>query len=173
MQAAIDPVYVLNKLGLTPGMSVSRAITKVGMDISESSDQLQAANKIISSLGSKPVANTIAANIIAKALIEQAVIFGEQYTPTVATEIAAAKLKKIEKTMPYVFAGTDEAKPDAQGNVSRPRKAAPVVNDKKERARVIFEREKGKELGTIAKLIAVELEITYANAYYYVSRVFK
>jgi len=36
----------------------------------------------------------------------------------------------------------------------------------------IFEANKDKGNGEIAKLIATELEITYANAYYYVTRVF-
>lgn len=50
---------------------------------------------------------------------------------------------------------------------------APRVNDKKEAARRIFDANKGKGNGEIAKLISTELEITYANAYYYVTRVFK
>jgi hypothetical protein len=50
---------------------------------------------------------------------------------------------------------------------------APKVNDKKEAARRIFDANQGKGNGEIAKLISAELEITYANAYYYVTRVFK
>ena len=44
--------------------------------------------------------------------------------------------------------------------------------DKKVRARVVFDREQGKSSGQIAKVISTELGISYANAYYYVSRVF-
>lgn len=50
---------------------------------------------------------------------------------------------------------------------------APRVNDKKEAARRIFDANRDKGNGEIAKLISSELEITYANAYYYVTRVFK
>ena len=77
----IDSVYVLGKLGLKPGMSVTRAITAIGMRINDSTDQLKAANKIIISLGAKPVSNAAVADVIAKALIEQAVVRGEHYNP--------------------------------------------------------------------------------------------
>jgi hypothetical protein len=49
----------------------------------------------------------------------------------------------------------------------------PKTNDKKVAAQKIFESNKDKGNGEIAKLIASELEITYANAYYYVTRVFR
>jgi hypothetical protein len=49
----------------------------------------------------------------------------------------------------------------------------PKVNDKKVAAQFIFDANKDKSNGFIARLIEKELEITYANAYYYVTRVFK
>ncbi len=49
----------------------------------------------------------------------------------------------------------------------------PRVNDKKLAAQKLFEANKDKGNGEIATLISKELEITYANAYYYVTRVFK
>jgi hypothetical protein len=49
----------------------------------------------------------------------------------------------------------------------------PKTNDKKVAAQRLFEANKDKGNGEIAKMIASELEITYANAYYYVTRVFK
>lgn len=49
----------------------------------------------------------------------------------------------------------------------------PKVNDKKVAAQRLFESNKDKGNGAIAKLISAELEITYANAYYYVTRVFR
>lgn len=48
----------------------------------------------------------------------------------------------------------------------------PKLNTKKQAALQIFEANKDKGNGQIAKLISTELEITYANAYYYVTRVF-
>jgi len=49
----------------------------------------------------------------------------------------------------------------------------PKVNDKKVAALRLFEAHPDKNNGAIARMIAAELEITYANAYYYVTRVFK
>jgi hypothetical protein len=49
----------------------------------------------------------------------------------------------------------------------------PKVNDKKVAALRLFEAHPDKNNGAIARMIATELEITYANAYYYVTRVFK
>lgn len=164
-----DPVYALEKLGLQPSMSVSRAISKIGLDISESNDPLRAANKIITALNGLPVANPIHADIIAKALIEQAVIFGDSYSAEKAMAVANEKYDKIKRTMPYVFAGSSED-PTPKRNVEVKEKRG---GDKKVRALEIFNREKGKPNGEIAKMIAAELEITYANAYYYVTRVFK
>jgi hypothetical protein len=51
-------------------------------------------------------------------------------------------------------------------------KVAPV-NNKKDAALTIYQANPDKNNGAIARLIAAELEITYANAYYYVTRVFK
>lgn len=163
----IDAVYALNKMGLEPRMSVSRAIIKVGMDIADSGDPLRASNKIIVALGAKPYSKPIQAEIIAKALIEQAVLFGENYDAEKALDIALAKYDKIERTMPYVFAGTEESK--TPSNVEPKAKRG---GDKKDRALEIYNREAGKSGTEIAKIIAAEIDITYANAYYYVSRVF-
>lgn len=49
----------------------------------------------------------------------------------------------------------------------------PKTNDKKVAAKSIFDANKDKGNGEIAQLISKELEITYANAYYYVTRAFK
>ena len=57
--------------------------------------------------------------------------------------------------------------------VAKPKaEKAPRSNDKKAAALKLFEANKEKGNGEIAKLISTELEITYANAYYYVTRVF-
>lgn len=167
MKTNFDPVYVLGKLGLRPGMSVTRAITSIGMTISDSSDPLKAANKIIISLGAKPVSNAAYADVIAKGLIEQAVVKGADYNAEDAFVIANGKFQKIMEKMPYVFA-TDES-----GNLASGKKGK-ATNDKKTAALDIFNRESGKGLTNtaIAEIIAKELDISLANAQYYVSRVF-
>lgn len=173
----IDAVYALNKLGLQPGMSVSRAISLIGTKIDDSSDPLRAANKIITSFGAQPVSNTIMANILAKALIEQAVLSGSSYDVEKSIAVASEKYLKIERTMPYVFAGSGEGSTPVLNKPVRAgggKKSSGKTNDKKTQALEIYNRESGKGLtGTaIAKIIAEELEITVANAQYYVTRVF-
>jgi len=157
----IDSEYVLGKLGLRSGMSVTRAITAVGIRISDSSDQLKAANKIIISLGAKPVSNVALADVLAKGLVEQAVLRGAEYVPEDALVVATAKYDRLMATMPYVFSTEDKTSGGA-------------VNDKKAMALEIFNRETGKGLTNtaIAEIIATELEISLANAQYYVTRVF-
>jgi hypothetical protein len=70
-----------------------------------------------------------------------------------------------------------QAEASAEVVVEKAKKVAkdktPRTNDKKDAARKIFDANQGKGKGEIARLIAAELEITYANAYYYVTRVFK
>ena len=157
----IDSEYVLSKLGLRSGMSVTRAITAIGIRISDSSDQLKAANKIIISLGAKPVSNVALADVLAKGMVEQAVLRGAEYVPEEAFKIATAKYDRLMAMMPYVFS-TDDKTTGGQ------------VNDKKVMALEIFNRESGKGLTNtaIAEIIATELEISLANAQYYVTRVF-
>lgn len=163
----MDAVYVLDRLGMQAGMSVTRAINHLNLLLSDSSDPHSMTNKIIVSLGAKPVSNTKHADVIAKALLEQAIIFGKSYNPETALAIANAKLLKIQQTMPYVFASDDDRQ-TLNGSSTQSKRG----NDKKTAAHEIFLREAGKTKGEIATIIAKEIDITYANAYYYVSRVF-
>lgn len=164
----VNVVAALKKLDLQPGMSVTRAISKIGLDILESSNQLEAANRIIIMFGGTPVSKPVQADIIAKSLVECAINNSEYYLPEDAMVVALRKYHKIEKTMPYVFAGTTETQSPLREGTAKP----PKVNDIKTLALDIYNREKGKTSAEIAKIIAVELDITFANAYYYVGRVF-
>jgi len=164
----IDAPAALKKLNLQPGMSVIRAISKIGLEISESSNQLEAANRIITLFGGTPVSKPVQADIIAKSLVEYAVTNSEYYMADEAMVVALGIYRKIEKTMPYVFAGTTETQSAPREGAAKP----PKVNDVKALALEIYNREKGKSGSEIAKVIAAELDITFANAYYYVGRVF-
>ena len=164
----IDAVSALRKIGLQPGMSVTRAISKIGLDIGESSNQLEAANRIIVMFGGIPMPKPIHADIIAKALIEQAVVLGANYKADEAMVIANDKFSKVERTMPYVFAGSAEETQSTRPSSAKEKKSGGT----KDQALAIFNREKGKTNNEIAKIIAAELDITFANAYYYVGRVF-
>lgn len=161
---------VLKKLGIDPSMSVHRAIHEVGIIVNDAPNRLQEANKIIQSLGAPRVLREERiAEIVAKGLVEQAVIDPMNFDPEKAMAIANQKYEKILSLYPYVL------KHDVKvPSPSKPgKRASRKNNDKKARAEELFNANKEKSNGDIAKLISTELEITYANAYYYVSRVFK
>jgi hypothetical protein len=172
MTAVINAKQVLKTYGIKEG-SVVRAIQQVGEDIGLSSDPLSYANSIISDLGGTDQYDLASARIIAKALVEQAMT-QEEYDRPEAVVIADTKLDKIRKTMPYVFAESEAAADQISSTTtSRVKIKSVKTNDKKPKAKAIFDANKDKTNGEIAQMIAAELEITYANAYYYVSRVFK
>lgn len=85
--------------------------------------------------------------------------------PKVPASAAPSKGKRVAK------ASRPEGVPE--GVDSEQSASAGRSNDKKAAALRVFEANRGKGQGEIARLIAAELEITYANAYYYVTRVFK
>ena len=98
-----------------------------------------------------------------------------------AFEAWNAYLTDKEKRVQKEFKATCDAtlakiqdKPAKVKAVKAPKepKVAPV-NDKKDAALTIYQANPDKNNGAVARLIAAELEITYANAYYYVTRVFK
>ena len=74
-----------------------------------------------------------------------------------------ASTKKAEVVKPVKVKAVKPAAPPKEAK----------VNDKKVAAQRLFDANKDKNSGAIARLISAELEITYANAYYYVTRVFK
>lgn len=168
MTQVIDAKEVLQKYGIKEG-SVVKAIQQVGEDIGLSSDPLAYANCIISDLGGDDQYDLASARILAKALVEQAII-QPSYNPESASKTADGKLSKIKVEMPYVFNSEDSVAPSSfKPKISKSSKS----NDKKPKAKAIFDANKDKTNGEIAQMIASDLKITYANAYYYVSRVFK
>lgn len=158
-----------------------RAIQRAQEIISKANDPLAAANKIITAFGCTAVIDPNQARILAKGLAEQVVTQGLDYDPVKAMKIVAERYIKIERTMPWLFAGTAENKTPVTGiqvgsstshkKVAKPKRGG----DKKERALVIFNTYAGKNIADsdVAKDIAKQLDITFANAYYYVTRVFK
>lgn len=163
----VDVRSVFKSCGIKPDASINRNIQNVGTRISESSNPHAESNDIIKRLGGTYCIDPAEAPVIAKVMVEQAIIFTQQqreYDPDEAMKNAKVKVADMKAKHPYLFVmkensmTTDTAKP---------------VNDKKARALAIFEANRGKKASDVAKLIQVELGITFANAYYYVSRVFK
>lgn len=163
--STVDAKQVLNDYGIKTS-SVGGAIKQIGDVIDDSRDPLSLSNSIINQLGGIDQYDLVSAKILAKALIEQAMV-QDPYDSDKATKAAEGKLEKIRKDMPYVF-----AKPEEE-SASAPTAKQSAIVDKKARAQEIFNANKTLTNGEIAKLIQDDLKITYANAYYYVSRVFK
>lgn len=104
----------------------------------------------------------------------------EATSTTPATPRALSDMVSLITDGPKVPASAAPSKGKRVAKASRPEGAdseqsasAGRSNDKKAAALRVFEANRGKGQGEIARLIAAELEITYANAYYYVTRVFK
>lgn len=165
----VDVQSVFKKYSIDPSDSIHRTIQGVGVHISEASDPLVKSNQIICKLGGTPVLDPIEAPIVAKSMVEQAVLFTLQrreFDPKQAMDLAKIKVADMKVKHPYLFV----MKESSMEAVAKPNKRG---GDKKARALEIFEANRGKKASDVAKLIQVELGITFANAYYYVSRVFK
>lgn len=164
--STVDAKQVLLDYGIKTS-SVGGAIKQIGDTIDDSRDPLALSNSIINQLGGIDQYDLVSAKILAKALIEQAMV-QDPYDTEEATKAADGKLEKIRKDMPYVFTKAEE-----EADSQPIKQQSSSSNDKKAKAEIIFKANKQLSNGDIAKLIQKELNITYANAYYYVSRVFK
>jgi hypothetical protein len=151
---------LLRKNDIPFNQTVHHAIARTGDVIDNAGYPLGKANFLIKQLGGQEVDNIVVAKLLAKSLIEQVYIQKDDYNGEVAITVAKAKVDKILHNSPYIL------------QTSEPVSTTPI-SDKKAAARAIFDRMQGSTSGEIAKVIQNELKITYANAYYYVSRVFK
>jgi hypothetical protein len=165
----VDVQSVFKKYKIDPSRSINRLIQDVSVSISESSDPLVYSNHIINHLGCKPFLNAHDASIIAKCLIQTAVQKGKEYDPAEALADAEKKLANLRENHPYLFVMKESSTMEATATTS----AAKRGGDKKAKALAIFEANRDKKASDVAKLIQMDLGITFANAYYYVSRVFK
>jgi hypothetical protein len=152
---------LLRKNDIPYNQTVHHAIARTGDVIDNAGYPLEKANFLIKQLGGQEVDNIVIAKLMAKSLIEQVYIQKDDYKGELAIVVAKAKVDKILHNSPYIL------------QTSEPVSTSAPVSDKKAAARAIFDRMQGSPSGQIAKAIQTELQITYANAYYYVSRVFK
>lgn len=174
-------VLSMKTMGFNPHGSAVVAVQRVQEIFEDAKDELASMNRIITTLGCTAVLHTVQARILAKTLTQEFVLRGGLYEAEEAMKVAAAKYIDMEKTMPFLFiaseGGVTPITKTAVGGGTRVAKVqkAKRGGDKKERALVIFNTYAGKETADsdIAKDIAKQLEITFANAYYYVTRVFK
>lgn len=166
--------------------SVNRALSSFNLKLEDDRQRKQTiCNRLIKELGCAPIDHPVDAETFAKTLIEQVILKGEDYVPAEAAIAAAARVEKIKQRMPELYAGIEVEvvglTPDEVKFAGEKKKTAKKAkragkgeaNDKKAAAHEIYLKHKDKSAGDIARLIAADLKITYANAYYYVSRVFK
>lgn len=162
----MNVTQVLTKHNIPVDLTLHHALHKCNQIFQNSSNYIEAANVIITDLGAQPIDDPVRAKLTAKALVEQAFLNRDNFTPE-AIQQAIVKADKIHAALPTLFSAR------ANATAEQP-KAKPVRdNDKKAKALVIYNDHKhNKSAGEIAKMIATKLDITYSNAYYYVSRVF-
>lgn len=169
-----DAVAIVESLGIDTSGSKHTAIKLTGEYISEAGDKLAAANNIIKGLGGNEQSTELAADIVAKCLVERVIEQGAAFDSKNAQEYADKKLEKLMKKMPELkkaeAAEVPAVTPSGRANKNN--------NEKKAAALAIYtamtspDSERHSQ-SAIAKEIAAKLEITFANAFYYVNRVFK
>lgn len=168
---------ILEEIGIKPELGPHRAVYDTGRIVYDSSNYGSAANKIITSLGGKSIPDDRRAVYFSQALVEQAVMNPIDFDPIKANAAATDRCEKLFKDLPWLIAKSEKVKPAKEvitkSGKPRAERSNPKDNQKKELAKAIFDSNKDKSNGEIAKLIQAELNITYANAYYYTSRVFK
>lgn len=177
-QPQIDAIAVLKSLGISMERSVFRAIMRVTQLLDESTSRLNTANRIIMRLGCSPQKDDKHAELIAKALVEQAWRSGSVYDPVQAIQIAQQKYEKLFRENHFIFVGTTQEPVDPETGESRMiQKRAKksndteAPNDKEIAIRDIYTRLKGTmSNNAIAKQIASELDLTVANVSYYITR---
>jgi len=179
---SINVQAALKEIDVDPRKGVIRAIQMVGQNIRESSDPMGYANAVITSLGGVDQYDFPTARIMAKALVEKAVS-GDKYIPEEAVKYAEDKIEALRSDVKTAFLFAEDKKDvfvDPETGEQKPAKQkgrkSQVMSDgksKKEAALAICKQNSSLENAALAGMIQKELKITYANAYYYSSRVFK
>ena len=90
----------------------------------------------------------------------------------VAFQYAESKVEQLEKTSPFLFVET-VTNPETGEQVEPKKKGRKSAGNKKELALKMCDDNSKLENGPLAGMIAKNLSISYANAFYYVSRVWK
>ena len=168
----MDPVALIESLGIDPDGSPNRAMTVVGEYIDQSHDRQLAANTILMGLTGRRESTVIEADLVARYLVRRVMEDKEAFDRESAYTWARHKAQELLKKRPELLHFNEpEADPNAPTTTASGR-ANRSNNQKKAAAEVIYNDMIGKPAGEIASAIAKELDISYANAYYYVSRVF-
>ena len=165
----------MNKINEVMGQfdrsSKVRLIQSASAMIQGSSDQLKAANSVITSFGIKPVREEDIARVVALALVETAFDRGSELPVEDYIVTAMGRFEKQAKKLRVYSEDTISLKPLAMGE-------SMVLNteagDKQAAARVIYDKMIGSaSKNAIVKEIAKQLGITIGNAGFIVYRKFQ
>lgn len=173
----MNATQILDQYSIPTNLTVHHAIARAGDVIDNTNYPIMMANKIIKSLGGTQSENLVEARLLAKALVEQA-FYAKDKFDTLNVMKAIEKVKQVSTKMPFIYQTSDavdqQSKPKTITTKDNVIRASKSNNDKKAKALEIFQTlDQSTSTSEKAKIIAKQLEITYANAYYYVSRVFK
>lgn len=166
----------LKKFDIDPKFGATRAIQTVGEMITGSPDPLTMANSVIVELGGSEELSFPEARIKAKSFVEQAVLNVDTFNPEEAEKIAANKVVQLVRKMPELKAETAVSSVSAAkstGKRGRPATKTADGSSLKAKAVGICEANASLTNAQLAQMIQKELKISYSNAYYYSSRVFK
>jgi hypothetical protein len=168
----INREQVLKNLDLVQGGSIGRAMQLVGDEMEKSADPLSYANSIITKLGGNEQFDQPTARLMAKALVEQAMV-QDVYNAVKALEIANEKVERVKAEMPYLFVQPVEGvkvieKVIDMVKIKQPRGKGNKKGSKRVVAAEIYDRLIGNGLEAVYDEIQKALNVSKTNAYTYV-----
>jgi hypothetical protein len=169
----MNAAKALKQFDIDPKVGKQRAVQTIGEMITSAPDPLSVANSVLVAFGGAEVLDFPTARITAKALVEQAVEAGEAFDLDKAQAYAAEKVQKLRGEQPEVFVKTVADAASEPKRRGRPSTKTASGESLKDKALKICADNASMTNAQLAKLIQTELKITYSNAYYYASRVFK
>ncbi len=178
MENAINVTEQLNKFDINVSKGRQRAIMAIGDLISTSTDPLATANSVILAFGGNEELSFPEARIKAKAFVERAVTYLDKFDPELAAEYAEAKIVELKGKLPEFKKEVEMSHEEMANSVDTPKRGRPSTktssgSNLKADALAICEANSSLSNAQLAGMISKQLEITYANAYYYSSRVFR
>lgn len=160
-----------------PTSSVVKAIQAFG-DAARQKSRKTYCNQFIKELGGKLYDDATDAEIIAKALIERVLMDQDEFNVESAIKSAEMRRTQLKERMPELWAMPEieevvDGKTIKRSAVTGKRVKEKRDPEKKARALKIYQENKHRPEKDIISIMAKELQITNANASYYVTRAFK
>ena len=164
----------LENFGIKKGMDCIEGVQRLGVyleSLESFAAQHHRANAVIQSLGGKAESDPDAARIVAKYMVAQ--VINKQKPDQELARHRCASLIAAAPEVERVRIAQETVKPLVSTYKPKTDIRKGKNNTKKARALEICQQNAKLSNNELAKLIQKELKITFANAYYYSSRVFK